>query len=175
MNTSKFADLVEGMVRKCYAEHGEWLPMAFMQLPSKGGRHVMSNPVPLRSGRDDTEECQRLQGLCLDAAAIRCATAYEAVLPGSEAEQDEIDKGNVALEMTSARTPLELGSISPDDLGGVAERVVQIFVCSERGNKIVRQIPIVGGKLGPADDVTDLVASPYLEVFNPTASRPTFR
>lgn len=120
----------------------------------------------IAEGKSDTDAVARFNKVVRDNDITAYAAVYEAILPGSDEEEKMLDEGGHLLDHVTPVKPLSLAQLADISVSDTPSKVLIIVLASKDGERKTLLIPVTGDRsLGPEEDMTDHLHSPFSEVF----------
>ena len=160
MDFDKMTEAAVGMTRHLFTEQGHLHAFALFDQGQSFGMYQIAE------GKSDTDAVARFNEVVRDNDITAYAAIYEAILPGSDEEEKMLEEGGHFRDHVTPAKTISLAQLADISASDTPSKVLIIVLASKDGERKTLLIPVTGDRsLGPEEDMTDHLHSPFSEVF----------
>ncbi len=160
MDFDRMTEAAVGLTRHLFTGQGHIHAFALFDQGESFGMYQIAE------GHADTDAVARFNKVVRDNHIGGYAAIYEGILPGSDEEERMIEEGSRFLDHVTPVQPVSLSQLAQVSATDTPSKVLIIALANKDGDRKTLLIPVTGARsLGPEEDVTDQLHSPFSEVF----------
>lgn len=167
MDFEKLTAHALGLARHLFKDQGFIHAFALLDRGANLGMYQIAEDA------STTDAAARLKKVIKNNKIPGYAAIYEVILSGSAEEESMIEKGARALDHVTPSKPVSLSDIADISAQDLPSKAVFITLATRDGKRKTLLLPVTEEReLGPEEDVTDELHSPFAEAYDSPPLKP---